>query len=49
MLHTIYVCVPCLYTYDTQCGKTALMPYANGEGPDERAHPCGLILTFSVH
>ena len=25
---------------DEQSGKKALMPYANSEGLDERAHPC---------
>ena len=24
------------------------MPYAKTEGPDDRAHPCSLIWTFSV-
>ena len=35
--------------YNAQRGKKALMPYANSEGPDERAHPCSLILTFSFN
>ena len=26
-------------SYDAQHGKKALMPYANNEGQDERAHP----------
>ena len=26
-----------------QHGKNVLMPYANSEGPDERAHPCSLL------
>ena len=29
--------------------KKALMLYANSGGPDEPAHPCNLIWTFSVH
>ena len=29
-------------------GKKALTPFANSVGPDERAHPCSLIWTFSV-
>ena len=29
-------------------GKKARMPYANSEIPDEPAHPCSLICTFSV-
>ena len=32
--------------YDAQHGKMALMPHANSEGPDERAHPCSLIWLF---
>ena len=28
--------------------KKALMPYANTEGPGERAHPCSQFLAFSV-
>ena len=34
---------------DAQRGKKALMPYANGEDPDEHAHPYSLFWTFSVH
>ena len=33
--------------YDKQHGKTALMPYANSEGPDILVHPCSLIWIFS--
>ena len=29
-------------------GRGALMPYANIEGPDQHAHPCSLIMVFSV-
>ena len=25
------------------------MPHTNSDGPNERAHPCSLILTFFVH
>ena len=35
-------------SYDVHRGKTTIMPYANSEGPDERAHPSSLIFTFSV-
>ena len=34
--------------WDTQCEKTALMPYANSEGPDQTVHPRSLIRAFSV-
>ena len=33
---------------DAQCGKKALMSYANGEGEDKYAHLCSLTRTFSV-
>ena len=35
-------------TYDAQCRKKALMHFADKVGPDQYAHPCSLIWTFSV-
>ena len=35
------------YRKKLQCGKRALMIYANSEAPDKSVHPCSLIWTFS--
>ena len=35
--------------YDARGWKYALMPYANSEAQDKRAHPRILIWSFSVH
>ena len=34
--------------FDVKRGKRALMPYANSNSLDERAHPCSLVWTLSV-
>ena len=50
-LHLLpYQLEPTVQGTDLMCrvGKKALMPYANSEGPNEHAHPCSLIWTFSV-
>ena len=35
-------------TFDAQRGERALMPHANSESLDERAHSCSLIRTFFI-
>ena len=34
---------------DVQHGKKALMPYGNSKDPNEHAHLCSLIWTFTCH
>ena len=45
---TYAVCIYPNKLFDAQHKKKALMTYVNSEGPDECAHPCSLMRTFSV-
>ena len=43
-----FLCLARLILYDAQCGEKTIMAYVNGDGQNERAHPCSMIWAFSV-